>query len=331
MTFNDKDLCDKTSTSDDSGSDKLVFGRSLFPLMTGDWPTEQEEEMDRHKIPAWVFYPGLLVLFAAGLALMFWGHKNKSDNFIAEILELLGHAIVVAAILAATVDLYVKKLLLKEAASDIAKYLIGYKLPEELQDRIRELMGTTLFRRDVRIHYKMSQSPEKMDKFLIEVEYKFFIENPTNGKLPYIHSISFPIHPAPTVFEMRCDSNDERVSYYLGKDKIKRETVPSVVKFSGKKVQIKSKMRNPNLKYEFSVKFAYERFKNDSDYFAFMEPSIEFTLTAAYPDTIEFVGPETQINRDRWHGDRIFLRGEHVSFRWFEKEEKKEQDQTSLT
>lgn len=50
MTFNDTDLCDKTSTPDNSGSNDLVFGRSLFPLMTGNWPTEQEEEMDKYKV-----------------------------------------------------------------------------------------------------------------------------------------------------------------------------------------------------------------------------------------------------------------------------------------
>jgi hypothetical protein len=291
-----------------------AVGRILYPL------TEQEEQMDKHKRSAWWFYLGLLGIFLLGFGLIFVNHHYEATNkLIVGIFEPLGHAFIIAAILGVTVDLFVKVRLLREASNDIAKYLIGYKLPEEIQDRIKEIMGATLIRKDVIIHYKMTQSPQNPDKLLVEVKYEHQIENLTNSTIDYPDQIDFPVHENPTVVEMRCDSNDKGASYCH--DNVQGDTsIKSIIRFSGDSVPIKPKSKNSNVRYRFTIRYSYEKFKNDSDYFAIMMPSIGFALTAEYPDTIEFVGPYHWINKDRWEDDRAFVRGEHISFRWFEKE-----------
>src|SRR5215467_13143506 len=84
------------------------------------------------------FLSGLLSIFILGA-------------FMSSLPGLSGHvgeALMVSAVSAATVDLYLKRKLTHEFAGDIAKYLIGYTLPTEIRDRINSLMRTDLIRRN---------------------------------------------------------------------------------------------------------------------------------------------------------------------------------------
>ena len=60
----------------------------------------------------------------------------------------VGDALLVAALLAVTVDRYIKSDLIREASKDVHKYLVGYHLPEELKERIQEMMCEPIIRRD---------------------------------------------------------------------------------------------------------------------------------------------------------------------------------------
>jgi hypothetical protein len=53
----------------------------------------------------------------------------------------LGEALIVAAILGFTVDKYIKEFLVRTVSRELFKYLVGYKLPEPIQNRLRDLMG----------------------------------------------------------------------------------------------------------------------------------------------------------------------------------------------
>jgi hypothetical protein len=52
-----------------------------------------------------------------------------------EFIAAIGHALVIAGVLAATVDRFVKERFLREVSWDVAKYLIGYNLPPEVHYR----------------------------------------------------------------------------------------------------------------------------------------------------------------------------------------------------
>jgi hypothetical protein len=49
--------------------------------------------------------------------------------------EALADALIIAGLLAVTVDLYLKTRLLKEVAGDVSKFFVGYSLPAEVRDQ----------------------------------------------------------------------------------------------------------------------------------------------------------------------------------------------------
>jgi len=90
-----------------------------------------------------IFRAVCALLFAVG-CLIIWLYPRNWP--VPELAVSVAHALVIAGILALTVDGYLKARLLKEVMQDTAKYLIGYELPAEIQDRIHEIMGTALVR-----------------------------------------------------------------------------------------------------------------------------------------------------------------------------------------
>ena len=77
--------------------------------------------------PSTVFW----IILVGGIALLFWPAAWPLHDPAAA----LAHALVIAGVLGITVDRVAKDHLLKEAARDISQYLIGYRLPEQIQDQ----------------------------------------------------------------------------------------------------------------------------------------------------------------------------------------------------
>ena len=65
------------------------------------------------------------------------------------VIHTLADALMIAVFLAVTVDAYLKKWLLKEAALDIFQFMLGFQLPRGVTDRIKALVeSAALLRRD---------------------------------------------------------------------------------------------------------------------------------------------------------------------------------------
>src|ERR1700758_3064511 len=95
------------------------------------------------KIPKYSFLLVLGVLLFVGIIFVLIPFPYLNLEFE----RALGHAFIIGAILAGTVDHYLKERVLREVTSDVAKYLVGYRLPEEVQGRIGELMHMRWIRR----------------------------------------------------------------------------------------------------------------------------------------------------------------------------------------
>ena len=106
----------------------------------------------------------LVLLVAVGVVLSYFGSKHWGHSA-----EVIGDALIIAGVLGLTVDGYVKAHLLEEASQDIAKYLVGYQLPGQIQDTIKELMCTKLVNRDLHLHYRLSLLKENPGNILAEV------------------------------------------------------------------------------------------------------------------------------------------------------------------
>jgi hypothetical protein len=290
-------------------------GKSLFPLMTGKLPPGKEGNvMAQDNRTRFLFWGLLLVAVGFGLLSIFYlSHRFES---LQSAFESLGHAFIIASFLAATVDLYVKNRLLKEASYDISKYLIGYALPNEIQDKIKEAMRINLVRRDLTIAYTLSPVPGNPDRLFADVLYVYKVENLSNQGVTYQHRMSFEKHQNPKVLEMRIDSEEDR-RVNESKLDLSPEESSLVSTFALKPFTVKPRTKNPDVTYECSIKYRIEFPTEHSDAFAFVYPTINVRLTAEWPLDIEFIGPYGEpTNTNRWYFKRGFLVGEHVSFRW---------------
>ena len=86
----------------------------------------------------WSFRSTVFALFGIGIIFLFVEIPHIDIAFT----HSLADALVIAAILDFTVDVYLKDRVLREVSSDVFRYLVGYRLPEEMQDRITSLLQT---------------------------------------------------------------------------------------------------------------------------------------------------------------------------------------------
>jgi hypothetical protein len=240
------------------------------------------------------------------------------------ILAAFADALLVAALLGATVDKYVKAFLIQEASRDVYRYLAGYNLPEEIKERLQTLMGTALIRHNWRIAYTLTPIVTESNEVLIDVVYSFELQNISNDVQKYTQKIQIEKHLNPTILELRCDDPESgfrrcaAAGGTLGKDQVE---APGVIEATAPEIKVKPSGKNCDLRYPFSGHYQLRTPGNHSDTFSFTHPSIGVTITATHPVGYKFsIEPEgdTVVTDDMWQfRKRAFLRSEHVRVRWF--------------
>lgn len=266
--------------------------------------------------PTFAFIYGLSLLFSAGIALLLIHLPYIKDEFA----HALGHAFIIAAILAATVDHYLKERVLREVSLDVSKYLVGYRLPEEVQDRIRELMQSKWIRRKFEIRVAFSEiagGKRLKGDFHIGEE----IQNITSEYLDYRDRIEFEKHEPSTLLELQCDSEDTNCSYHFSGDEIREMTTETQGHFvtSGKPVKIPPVAQSIGRSYRFRARYETVQPTTFSELISFNLPTIGVSLEVTNaPKNYSFhVTPEADlIGHNRWEFKRLFLPGEHIRIRW---------------
>jgi hypothetical protein len=259
----------------------------------------------------WVITVGAIlggaVLIAATILSQFYGHA-----IIRELARAIGEALFIAGFISVTVDQFVKGRLLKETSRDISKYLIGYNLPPEVQDRIHHLMGTTVIRRDFRQSYKLERIDGQL-RATICGEYN--IENCSNSEQEYTPGLHLEKHENPTMIEFRCDSADKNaVDRKIGGTQDSHDVVSFFLK------TFKVQPVGSGLTYRVSYKFSRPVRDADSDLLAFNGPTIGVTITAECPDDLNFdAGDATIQTANRWEFKVLYIEGQHLHPRWFPK------------
>lgn len=300
---------------------EFLGGESLFPLMTGKLPPDEEGIMGTHEetslLPKVIFWVTVVAMALLGGALIYFSHRFGAW---AGFSESLGHALIIASVLAATVDLYVKSRLLREASKDIAKYLIGYALPAEIQDRIKETMGIALVRRGLTIKYILSFISEKPGKLLATVLYTYQVENCSNHRIAYRPQMAFAKYQNPRMLEMRVDSQIDQTANQHLRDLLPDERERQQVSiFSLPSFKVKPKSTDSKLSYSCSLKYEVEWPVEYGDSFMFPDATVDVALEVECPPNLEFFPPdegEPGINGDRWYFPKAFLPGETISFNW---------------
>ncbi|HUK29507.1 MAG TPA: hypothetical protein VLV89_00230 [Candidatus Acidoferrum sp.] len=263
----------------------------------------------------WSFYLTVALLLATGVVLLFVQIPRIDEGFA----HSFGDALIIAAILSATVDVYLKERVLREVSSDVSKYLVGYRLPEEVQNRIRGLMQTRWIRRNCTARLRLTEIHDRPGFVKIEMVVSKDVENITMQEESFCDKYLYERHLPEAILEMRCDSPDLRAQYLLRGEGLAKEKAdePGVMEASGKVVRIPPVHEALGTYYRFSVKYEAEHPENYSDILSFDLPTINVIFEAECPAGFRVsAAPADVSTHNRWEYRRLFLPGEHIRFRW---------------
>ena len=263
---------------------------------------------------------GLALLCLTGGVLLLLSTKFGERSWIHQVISSIGEALIVSGILGATVDWFLKEKLLKEASANISKFLIGYDLPAEIQDRIRELMGIRLVRRNFLMHCRMTADSNGSGEVKLEVSASCEVENITNTVQKYTNVLEAEVHDHATLLEVRCDSDDEDASYCYDSQQYVRpkDGEPGQTIMVGKEVGIRPHHRERGIKYLFGFKYEQVHTDTFSESLGFEHSTVGVVVTVEAPEALQVTCyPNADLEtKNRWEYKRLFLDGEEITLRW---------------
>lgn len=264
----------------------------------------------------WSFLAVLLILLLAGIRLLVAPLSHVQENFS----HALGDALFVAAILALTVDLYLKERVVKEIAKDTSKFLIGYRLPEEIQHRLKDLLQTQFVRRDCRIRLRFVKLENDAKHIKLETTWSEELQNITNQELTYQETIEFEPHDVGKFLEMRCDSEDPKANFRFLADELKPLPIKGELgrfEVRGKKIKIPPQRTTNGRKYFFTLRYETTFPIRYSEMSGFGKTVINVILEADCPEDLVVSADVADVfTPNRWEYKRVFMPGEYVSYRW---------------
>ena len=288
--------------------DRILWSLVVIIILVGLWRLVR-------KNPKHTFWYVVGVLFLAGILLLL----IQVPSINADFSRALGHAFIIASILAATVDHYLKERVLREVTLDVSKYLIGYRLPQEVQDRIRDLLQSKWIRRrfDLRIAFNELAGGKKTK---VDIRISEELQNITSETLPYHDVLEFDQHEPFTVLEMRCDCEEADCGYFLegGQLNAIRTEANGVISFKTQEVRVPPVANTLNA-YRFGARYELTQPTKFSELISFSIPTIGVSIEITdHPPHYKFhVSPLPDVQaHNRWEYRRLFLPGEHIKIIW---------------
>jgi len=274
---------------------------------------------------AWFFVrknPKYSFLYIVGL-LLFIGTTLlivRIPYFNPEFTRATGHALIISGILAVTVDYYLKGRVLREVTSDVSKYLVGYRLPTEVQGRIGELMHIKWIRRRFELRLAFNEL-EGGQKTKLDIQIGEEVQNITSETLPYHDKLEFDFHEPVNVVELECDCDDPKTSYYLAGAELNaaRSENDGRITYTGRHVRIPPVADLIGHSYRFGARYEQIHPTKFSEVITFAIPTIGVSIEITdHPENYRFhIEPVADYaGHDKWEFKRLFLPGEHIKILW---------------
>jgi hypothetical protein len=246
------------------------------------------------------FVVGAILILVGSLMLLFRPQSLARD---------FGIALLIAGVLTVTVDPYIKGKAQRETARDIFHHMLGYGLPEQIQNRLREIVETTeWYRTDMDVRYAVSESS---DSVLFETEQEFTITNATNHDLDFEPAMEFEKTEYPVLRRVICFQDKG----YGREAALRPHTMePRAVEYRGKPLKIEAGGKR-RFKYEYRIQYPIA-----SGVFSlhFKYPTIGLALSVKSPEGLRVTAsPAAQECVGEWrYVDRLFMPGDHTEIRW---------------
>ena len=245
-----------------------------------------------------------LVVLTIGVVGSLWCPNALGQRF--------SEALIIAGVLAIAVDPFLKRRLQREVSRDIFHHLIGFSLPREIQDRIKEIvLDTKLYRRNMDLTCTFSRVPEGVR---IDCEYKFDLVNPSSEKAPFKQRLEFEKHENATLKSISC--SDKSSDYGKAPKLMESKEDPDVRFFEGPIVKIPPEQGGHNISFraEYSIVRPVPAFHVQH----FVLPTTGLTLILKSPPDLKVTASpaDAQPRADEWIYKRLFMPGEHLEIRW---------------
>lgn len=266
--------------------------------------SEQKDGMWRNAlVNFWKKYSGIVVgillIVVGSLMLGFW-RQNIARDF--------GTAILISGVLTVTVDPYIKGRTKRETALDIFHHMLGFKLPEKIQERLKHIVETTeWYRTDNKIRCVVSESG---DDVLFNIEQEFRIRNATQYTLCFEPAMDFEMTEYPSLDRVICLDDPQ-----YGQDAVLTPDPkePKALAYKGKPIRI-APDGVCGLKYEYRVQ---RPFRSGVFSLYFKYPTIGLSLTVKSSDKLRITASqENFVCSGEWRYDKLFMPGDHIDIRW---------------
>jgi hypothetical protein len=268
------------------------------------------------------YYWLLFCLIVVGTAL------SALDLHTMPIRERMVHAfadaLLIASLLAGTVDTYLKKWLLKEAALDVFQFMIGFQLPRGVTDRIKMLVqDAALIRRDCELRWTLTWEDDKKESVHVWLEATFSMENSSHVDKTYLHKTfgTNPNEPYAKVEAMWYHSSKIADDYNLEGDRLKVENEDDMGNrwINAEPRVIPSRNRERDLDCKFGAKYYSRNRAQDDDNYTFSHSTLNVRVVIEAPKDLKIkVDPKADRTHlgNSYEYSRLFVDNESITLRW---------------
>ena len=247
-------------------------------------------------VPTWAVG---ISLFAVGILTSL---KTDWPNWLPpELLRSLSDALMIAGLLTALVDPFIKGRLYKEVSAGTFQYLLGFAQPPEIQDAMRKLaFETRVYARDLRMNCAITREDERSVRLRLLMSVR--IENPTTQNAEHEPLLAFEKAERPSVDHIIIVSKEEtrpfpgNVKPEIGKPDVLVQHTDKIILGPRESITVE---------YRFSVVLPENFFY--THYFGTRTIGVTLFVEASGFDV------STDLGGDSSH---LYMIGDHITVRW---------------
>jgi len=224
----------------------------------------------------------------------------------------VGEAFMIASVLAFTVDRFVKEHFIYDVSRDVFHYIIGYDVPVELKNKIKELLQTEIIAFDKLIAIRIEPKGRNVT-VTFRIEWK--IRNLTSATRSYTPHFAVSDSHEPRFIGHGVASRT--VNYSWDGDAVGKRVHAAGHhrQLTGETFELEpgSIAGDYIVKWQYSVTLPKEYFHVD----VFGRTTIGVRVIVDHPASYDVTvvdGPVHAVNE--WSSDRMFLQGEFVAVQW---------------
>ena len=266
-------------------------------------------------------HPSLLGVFLVAVGLLLFDHYQ--GNAMA---HSFGEALIIAGTLAVCVDPFLKTSFARELGRNTFHHLLGYDLPEQIRDRLKNIaLGTRVYRKDLTIGCRFEPQTEQRMRLYFEISFE--IINPSNDDERYKPYLAF---------ERAMNGKMEEIAFFGEKNytitapKLKEKVdEPGIFEVFGYDRTIKP--QKSGNRYRVYLKYSVVTPEEFYHVIAFAAPTIGVTLCVEGPPWLEIQAPPGDRQLEgRWEYSRLFMTEQHLNIRWWKKESRESTPDTTI-